>query len=74
MSVFIKTAQGWRPFYRPCVNSNDLQGVFTNISPEQARAETAKHADAFCAVMETGVSRDIKNFRYPMYGAFGEKL
>jgi len=74
MSVMIKTANGWRPFYKPCVNSNQLEGVFRNISVEEAEAVTAKHADAFCKVVEAGSIRDIKAFRYPMTGAFGEKL
>ena len=75
MSVYIKTAEGWRPFYKPCVNSNQLEGVFRNITPEQARAEAQRRVDAFCKVVETGSIRDIKNFNaVPLYGAFGERL
>lgn len=74
MSVMIMTAQGWRPFYKACVNSNQLEGVFRNISPEEARAVTAAHTEAFCKVIGTGSIRDIKAFRFPMSGAYGEKI
>ena len=87
MSVFIKTEIGWRPFYKGCVNSNDLQGVFQATSLEQSRMVTMKHADHYVACVGRYVAggypgtgearlaamwRDINSFK--MTGAYGEKL
>lgn len=50
-------------------------GTFVNTTPEEARRIAQVRIDAFCKVLETGVSRDIKNFNsHPLFGAYGEKL
>lgn len=73
----IKTENGYRPFLelnRPCPNSNQLEGVFRPQTMEQAQAETAVRAEAFCKLVESGDMYAIKSFNPPMTGAYGEKL
>ena len=85
MTIFIKTAQGWRPWVAAhvvCDNHNNLQGVYRPVSRLAVLTELAIRADVFCAHLEGAVNNraeDAPFFRgneltLPIYGAFGEKL
>lgn len=80
MSVWIKTAQGWRPFAKACENSNDLQGVYMPTPIEEARAWNSERADRFNVANSIGNKMEkMHHFRgdhfpEPLYGAFGETL
>jgi hypothetical protein len=79
MSVWIKTRQGWRPFSKACVNSNDLQGVYSPVTLEQAQMSNSLRADRFLVANGLGTMDKQAYFRgdhfiEPIYGAFGEKL
>lgn len=51
------------------------EGTFVNTTPEEAQRLAGIRVDAFCEVLRTGVSRDIKNFnQHPLFGAYGERL
>lgn len=72
----IMTEDGWQQLGRGkvCSNHNKLEGVYRPSSPEQLKRELDAHANAFCKVLEAGSIMEIKNFRHPLYGAFGERL
>lgn len=80
MSVWIKTALGWRPIRSVSVNQNDCQGVFRPSSYEEARAETMRRANDFERDVksylkgEFSKERIFRTFDVPIFGAFGEKL
>lgn len=80
MSVWIKTALGWRPIRSVSVNQNDCQGVFRPASYAEARAETMRRAKDYERDVslyfkgEITKERVFRTFDVPMFGAFGEKL
>lgn len=80
MTVFIKTSQGWRPFYKACVNSNQLEGLFKSISPAEAQAETGARAQEYADDVDAYINGNLRkeqifrSFNRPVYGAYGEKL
>lgn len=81
--LFIKTADGWKPWLPtcvPCPNSNDLQGVFQSEPIEKVQQELEPRISRF--VFANGVGNMIEKQQYfrgdafivPLYGAYGEKL
>lgn len=88
--IEIKTAQGWRPLFAVCVNSNKLEGVFRPTSLEVVREETSERADVYCAAIQGWIDGDdfgtkdmgqrwqamwrASGQSTPLYGAYGEKL
>jgi len=82
MSLYIKTADGWKPLvisFAPCSNSNDLQGVYRPEPIEAVRAQYASRLTRFIranglSMMEKQAHFRGHSFIEPIYGAFGEKL
>lgn len=78
--MWIMTSQGWRPLYRPCVNSNDLKGVYTATTLSEMRSAIAARCERFNQA--NGIQNMLAkqeffagdSFREPLFGAFGEKL
>lgn len=76
----IKTAKGWRPLFCPCVNSNMVEGVFSNVSVEEAMATTGARAQLFEDAVENYIAGNLPKerlfdaFNPPVYGAYGDKL
>lgn len=75
--IEIKTAQGWRPLFAVCSNSNQLEGVFRATPLSEAQATNSLRADRFCVALDTdqyGPSFRGSHLAEALYGAYGEKL
>lgn len=90
MTVHIKTADGWKPWLpanAPACNHNQLEGVFKEVSLEDARKETAKHAEHYSNCVNKFINGEYPGNgatryqamwdhirAYRMLGAYGETL
>lgn len=87
MSLYIKTADGWRPLvisFSPCPNSNDLQGVYRPEPIEKVQRQLSARMQRFLLANSIGSMLEKQQYfrghefidrgYAPLTGAFGEKL
>lgn len=80
MSFYIMTTRGWQMIPCIAVNHNDVQGLFSPPSLEEAAAETDMRAESFRRDVQAYINSELSKeevfraYKIPMYGSYGEKL
>ena len=78
--MHIKTVNGWRPLIAPCVNSNQLEGVYAPESRASASADNEIRAEFYANDVRLYIAGGLRkeqifrSFNVPRRGAYGEKL